>query len=200
MWIPQLPRQPWSPGWGGNHGAETEAAYTQGVSSQTQCCWAPVFLWPFPLLLENWSVEVQQQTSSWPFLGPPGPLLPVFFQGVMLCRLWDIPPMAVTKQQSWGASKCPFGGVAYTPVQCPAVYCVAQVLKIFSQIQLFLTQTVSVYSLMASWSFLNCWILIIGGMCSPLSSTDWYSKDSLCPLETVKMQAIHLTLMVSEFM
>lgn len=29
MWIPQLPRQSWSPGWDGNHGAEAEAAYTQ---------------------------------------------------------------------------------------------------------------------------------------------------------------------------
>lgn len=104
MWIPQLPRQPWSPECDWNHGAETDSR----MPSQTQCCWAPAFLWPFPLLLKNWPVQAQQQTSPWPPLGPPGPPLPISIQGVMLCRLQDIPPVGVTKKEGWAPSKCPF--------------------------------------------------------------------------------------------
>lgn len=123
VWIPQLPRQPWCPGWDGSHGAETEAAYTQVCPQKPSAA---------KLLLSYSHFHCFSRTDQWKcssklvldhLWAHLAPHFLFFFKGVMLCRLWDIPPMALTKQQDWGPSKSPSGGVTYTAVQCPAGYC-----------------------------------------------------------------------------
>lgn len=162
--VPRLGWESWCRG---------RSSVYSGMSSQS--CWAPVFLWPFPLLLKNWSVEVQQQTSAWPFLGPPGPPLLFCF------KVWCFAGYGTSLLWRWPSNRAGVPSSAISVVWLTLLFSALQgtvqprgrVLKIFSQIEFFLTQTVSVYSLLASWSFLNCWLLIIGGMCSPLFLSHW---------------------------
>lgn len=166
-----------------------------GVSSQTQCSQAPAFYGHF-----HWS----SRTDQWKCISK-----------LVLDHLWaHLAPHYLFPSKVWcfagyghpshreGSQQGPFWPCDLCSCSVPCkVLCSPGSWRFSlrygsssSKLSVFTASWPLGLSLIAGFSLLEECVHLF------LSFTDWHRKDSLCPLKTVQMDTIHLTLLVSEFM